>query len=648
LQVSRRCRPLIAAAAAVAAVAWAPVGGHTQALSPTLPPNTQTPNSGVLGPPDAMAQAVIPDPNAAFLPPNTSQQQRLRRRRGQTQDQTLGAGTFAAPSRIGATPQYGSPQGFGAATSGFDSMNLPKDKKKKLQAQVPTMPRPGVPVPETTFDPLATTQFAVPAPPPTTTAAKTPAPPTQVYPTKAAARHGAVMPPLYTPLPIDNVPSEVHPQPASTRPGAALPVPAPIELPAYTGTASASTPTLGTQPINTLPLGAPTLPSLPTLSNTDPYSPVGIRGGSFMFFPAVEFDSAYSTNPQAIPGGSGSPYFIVAPELQVQSLWSRHSLTANIVGTYYDYTNNSFTPSLNRPYLNSRIDGRIDVTRDTQVLLENRVIVSTDNPGSPNIQAGLARLPIDTTVGGTAGVVQNFNPVILTLRGTIDRTEYQQSVLTDGETSSNADRNLNQYAAIGRVGFDLNTGLIPFVEVQGDQRIYDETIDAGGNMRNSTGVAGKVGATVSIVNTLSGEMAVGYLARNYVDPTLSNIAGFTFDGTITWQATALTSAKFIASSVVNESTLTGVSGSFSHDVGMQVDHAFRRYLIATFKVGVGQDDYVGGNRVDNRYYVSGGITYKFNRDVWLRGEVRHDWLRSDAPDVAYNATSFLLGIRLQR
>ncbi len=138
----------------------------------------------------------------------------------------------------------------------------------------------------------------------------------------------------------------------------------------------------------------------------------------------------------------------MAPELQVQSDWSRHSLTANIVGSYTDYTNGSFMPSLNRPYLNSKIDGRIDVTRDTQIILENRVIVSTDNPGSPNLQAGLASLPIDTTVGGTLGVVQNFNRLIVSLKGTFDRVQYKNSTLTDGETSSNADRNFNQYAGI--------------------------------------------------------------------------------------------------------------------------------------------------------------------------------------------------------
>jgi hypothetical protein len=645
LRVSRRCRPLIAAAVAVTAVALAPVAGRAQALPPAPTSTTQTPSSGVLGTPDALAQAVIPDPNAGLLAPNTSQR-RLRRPGDQTQDQAPAADTVA-PSRIGATPVYGSPQGFGAANTGFDSMNLPKSKKKKLQAQVPVAPSPGVttPVPETTFDPLATTQYSMPPPTPLTPAQIQPPTP-EVYPSKAANRPGAQLPPLYQPPPVDNVPAEVHPLAAANRPGATLPV-APALDAVDVAQAAASTPTLGTAPLNTYPLGTPTLRPLP-VADTDPFAPIGLRGGSFIFLPAVELSTGYSTNPQAIPGGPGSPYFIVAPELQVQSDWSRHSLTANIVGSYTDYTNNSFVPSLNRPYLNSKIDGRIDVTHDTQIVLENRVIVSTDNPGSPNIAAGLARLPIDTTVGGTAGVVQNFNPLILSLKGTVDRTEYQDSTLTNGATASNADRDLNQYAGIGRVGFDLNTGVIPFLEVQGDQRVYDQTIDAGGNQRNSTGASVKAGATVNLVNDLTGEMAAGYLERTYIDPTLPRIAGATLDGSLLWQATALTSAKFTASSVVNESTLTDVSGSFSRDVNVQVDHAFRRWLIGTAKLGYGQDDYVGEQRIDNRYFASIGATYKFNRDLWLKGELRHDWLNSSQPNASYQATSVLLGLRLQR
>jgi hypothetical protein len=630
-------------AAAVAAVVSAPVASWAQA-----PP--QAPNAGVLTPSGGMSAAAIPDPNAALLQPslqgNPAKPPRFRRPGDMAQDQAPATDKFTAPSRIGATPVYGSPAGFGAGDTGFDSSNTPKSKKKAVKAKAPPAPGPGVSVPESTFDPLSTTQFSAPAQPTTMQPLAAPAPAqpaaSEVYPAKAAARPGAVLPPPTLPVPIGNVPPEVYPLVAAHRAGATVPVPLPLDA-----DASVSTPPPGTQPISTLPLGTRALRLLP-LGDGDAYSPLGIRGGSFMFFPAVELATAYSNNPQSIPHGGGSPYFVVAPELLVQSDWSRHALTASVIGSYTDYTNGSFVPSLNRPYLNSKIDGRIDVTRDTQIVLENRLLVSTDNPGSPNLPAGLAKLPVDTTLGGTLGIVQNFNRLIVSLKGTFDRVQYQNSVLTDGETASNADRDLNQYAGIARVGFDLDAGVKPFVEVQQDARVYDEQFDSGGQQRSSIGTSVKAGATVDLFGSLSGAMAVGYLDRTYQDPTLPKLSGVIADGALIWRATALTTATLTASSLVSESTIPGVSGELSRDVGVEVDQAFRRWLIGTLKLGHGQDNYVGEGRLDNRYFASVGMTYKLNRDIWLRTEVREDRLNSNFSGASYWATSVLAGVRLQR
>jgi hypothetical protein len=631
-------------AAAIAATALAPVAGRAQA------PPQQTQNPGGLTPTNGMLAAAIADPNAALLQPsllgNPAKPLRFRRSGDMAQDQAPTTGQFTAPSRIGATPVYGSPAGFGAGDTGFDSSNTPTSKKKALKAKAPPAPGPGVNVPQTTFDPLSTTQFSAPAKPTTMQPLAAPAaalpPPPVVYPAKAAARPGAVLPPPVQPVPIGNVPPEVYPLAAAHRAGGTVPVPPPIDA-----DASVSTPPPGTQPISTLPLGTRAQRLLP-LGDGDAYSPLGIRGGSFIFFPAVELSTAYASNPQAIPHGAGSPYFVVAPELLVQSDWSRHALTATIAGSYTDYTNTSFVPSLNRPYLNSKIDGRIDVTRDTQIVLENRLLVSTDNPGSPNLQAGLASLPIDTTLGGTLGVVQNFNRLIVSLKGTFDRVQYQNSTLTDGETASNADRDLNQYAGIAHVGFDLDAGVKPFVEVQQDARVYDQQFDSGGQQRSSQGTSVKAGATVDLFGTLSGAMAVGYLDRTYQDPTLPKVSGLIADGALIWQATALTSAKVTATSLVSESTVFGVSGELSRDLAIEVDHAFRRWLVGTLQVGYGQDDYVGEGRLDNRYFASIGMIYKLNRDIWLKTEVRQNWLQSNFSGASYQSTSVLAGVRLQR
>jgi hypothetical protein len=58
------------------------------------------------------------------------------------------------------------------------------------------------------------------------------------------------------------------------------------------------------------------------------------------------------------------------------------------------------------------------------------------------LQAGLAKLPIYVTGGGTIGLGQRFNRFDVSIKGDVSRTIYQESTLTDGSTASNDDRNL--------------------------------------------------------------------------------------------------------------------------------------------------------------------------------------------------------------
>src|SRR5262249_17157329 len=169
-------------------------------------------------------------------------------------------------------------------------------------------------------------------------------------------------------------------------------------------------------------------PALPArrrlMPDEDFFAPTGLHAGTFLLRPAVETSVGYDSNPARSATGKSSWFAVAAPALLASSNWSRHELTATIRGSYTDYESAS---SLNRPSLDARVDGRVDVTPLTRVDLETRVIVGTDNPGSPNIQAGLAKLPIYTTVGGTAGLGQRFNRVDVTLKGGADRTVYEQS-----------------------------------------------------------------------------------------------------------------------------------------------------------------------------------------------------------------------------
>ena len=557
--------------------------------------------------------------------------------------------TFA-PNRIGATPTYGSPSGLGAADTGFDSLNVPRAKRKKPAP--PPVLRTIVPQPpETTFTPVPTYNPAI-APPPAPQQIKVPPP--EVYPLRAAMRVGATLPPPPPPLQeelVNNPPPEVHPLAAANRPGSSLAAPGPqfytYAVSSYLPDYVANPPPPNLQPPNTFALGQRPQRLLPILAEPDPYAALGIRAGSFILLPSLDFSGAASTNPEHIPGGPPAAYVVAAPELIVRSDWERHSLTADIAGSWTQYTQD-LVPSLNVPYMNSRVDGRIDVTRDTAINLQLRGIINTDNPGSPNTQFGVAQLPINFDVGQTVGITQQFNRLSVSFKGTFDRTTYNPSLLTDGEYSTNADRNFDQYGGIGRIAYELDPGLRPFVQVEGDQRVHDEPFDRNNLQRELVGIAGKVGAAVNMFGSLTGEMAIGYVDRVYKDPTLPNVAGVIGDGAVLWQPSALTSAKLSATSQIYETTFNGASGQFSRDLTLEVDHAFRYWLIGILKGGYGNDVYPGSGLQDNRWFASIGAVYKLTREWQLNATVRQDWQIATQPTFTYNATSVLLGVRAQR
>jgi hypothetical protein len=57
---------------------------------------------------------------------------------------------------------------------------------------------------------------------------------------------------------------------------------------------------------------------------------------------------------------------------------------------------------------------------------------------------------------------------------------------------------------------------------------------------------------------------------------------------------------------------------------------------------------VGSPRADERYATAALITYKLTRELWLKGEYRHEWRHSNVAGNDYRADVVLVGARLQR
>ena len=416
--------------------------------------------------------------------------------------------------------------------------------------------------------------------------------------------------------------------------------PAPVQAPAL----PADSVTTGSVGPPYAPPYTPPARTRSTQPELDPYEPLGIRAGSFILRPAIDLTAGYDSNPEREPSGKSSPFYVVAPELKAISDWERHSFRASLRGSYDGYTE---LPSLNRPFFESILDGRIDVTSQTRVELQNRFQYTTDIPGTPNFEADVAHPTPYTNLGGTAGLFHRFNRLEVGGKASIDRTSYQDSESTDGVTISNEERNFTTHGLELRGSYEWSPGIEPFIAVAADKRVYDLSADSFGISRDSAGLTPRIGTSFELSRQLTGEASVGYMTRNYEDPQLKDMNGIVADASLIWTATALTKLTFTARSSVYESTDPEVSGVLSRDLGVQVDHSFRDWLIGTLKFGYGLDDYVGTAQVDNRFSAGAGLTYKMNRNVQWKGEVRREQRNSNLAGDDYAANIFLLGLRLQ-
>src|ERR1700761_6537133 len=490
-----------------------------------------------------------------------------------------------APSRIGQIPEYGLPPASGAAETGYDSLNRAKKKPKYYPGQAKPKPPagPGRPVPKPA--PVNRAGYLRLSVPPSQSATNQPTPP--------------------------GMPDTPPGQPPRAR----------------------------------LPL------------DTDPFGAVGDYAGSFLIKSAVEVSGGYDTNPGRTSEPHGLPFWVVAPEFLAVSDWERHALVADLRGSFTGYGGDlppsvaglvsSAPTDVSRPSFTGHVDGRIDVSQYTQLTSQVRLLVSTDNPGSPNVQAGLARYPIYTTLGGSFGLDQNFNRLDVAVGGTVDRTVYQNSTLTDGSTATNDDRNFNQYGGVGRISYEVSPGLKPFVEAEGDTRVHDVQFDRFGYQRDSDGGYGKAGTSFELTRILTGEISIGYAVRDYVDPRLNRLEGLLTAASLTWTATPLTTAKFYSTTSIDETTLPGTSGVLTRLYTFEVDHDFRRWLTAIGKFTYGTMDYQGDGRTDNVYTIEGDVVYKLTRNFWIKGTLSRSILDSNISGASSASTVAMVGVRAQ-
>lgn len=381
------------------------------------------------------------------------------------------------------------------------------------------------------------------------------------------------------------------------------------------------------------------------LAIDEAYAPLGLKVGTFTVLPVFQQSVGYDTNPDQITPNRarGSLALRTEGELAFRSDWSAHELAGELRGGYLDFPDNQ---AASRPNGAGVVRLRVDANRSTTVDAETRFLVDTQRPGSPDINATLSNRPIVATYGATLGVTETFNRLQLSLRGLVDRSEFENATLSNGAILSQSDRNLNQYGLRLRAAYELSPAISPFVDVLADTRIYDQRIDAGGVRRDSDGVTVTGGARVALTRFVSGEVSAGFQHRTYVDPSLRDLTAPIVNAALIWTASPLTTVRLNAATGIVETAVPGSSGVLTRAVTLEVQHDLLRNLSITLGGSFVGNDYDRTSITERGFSATARLDYRFNRWLSARGSYIYQQVDSSAAGSSFSANTWLLGLRV--
>ncbi|KQP61025.1 hypothetical protein ASG40_17455 [Methylobacterium sp. Leaf399] len=377
----------------------------------------------------------------------------------------------------------------------------------------------------------------------------------------------------------------------------------------------------------------------------DAYAPLGLRLGTFTVLPSVQQSIGYDTNPEQVVNRAARSSLALRTEgdLNFRSDWSAHELAGELRAGYNTYPDNE---AADRPNGAGNVRLRIDANRDTRIDVEGRFLVDTLRAGSPDLNATVAGRPIVASYGTTVGVTETFNRLQVSLRGLVDRSEFEDARLTNGTILSQADRNLNQYGLRMRAAYEISPVISPFVDVLGNTRVYDQRTDFNGIRRDSDGVTLSAGAVFALTRLVSGEVSAGFEHRTYDDPRLRDLTSPVVNASLIWTASPLTTVRLTAAAGIVETSLPGSSGVRTQAGTLEVQHDLLRNLSITVGAGYLASDYDRLAINERGFSATARLDYRFNRWLTMRGSYIYQQIDSSTSGSSFSGNTWLLGLRV--
>lgn len=368
------------------------------------------------------------------------------------------------------------------------------------------------------------------------------------------------------------------------------------------------------------------------------YSPVGIRYGSFLFYPALLSSVSYDDNITAVGVDPKSDWiFKFRPTLDIKSDWSRHYLAFTVgaeSATYAKYSDADYVDA----FAGGR--GRLDITPDMSVSTYLNYLYGHETPGDGETFTGVQEPVAFDRVDGGIKLDNRFNRLWTSTGFSARWEDFEQWV--DGEFIDQTYRNGTTYNAFGRVGYDISPLTSVFTQLAYEWTDFEDSRYDGDQYTAA------VGLKFEPSRLLRGEFYVGYLDWTSDSGFLADVSGFYFGGDLAWFATPLLTVTFTADRKIDGSTYQGGSSVLTSDYGVRADYELRRNIILSALFAYREQQYEDADRTDDKYTYGASVRYLINRYLSSTLNYRYTDFTTDGEGVdPYTRNVVTLGLKLQ-
>ena len=363
------------------------------------------------------------------------------------------------------------------------------------------------------------------------------------------------------------------------------------------------------------------------------YDPVGVRLGSFFFYPSLGVGESYNNNIYATESNTKNDYITtVAPNLLLQSNWGRHELHAKATGDFGLYK--TFTTENYEDYT-AETGGRLDVSRDQALTGSASYAHLHEDRSSPDDVGGTKPTTYERA-GLNAKYNQRFNRLGAQVEVRGDHLTFNDVPLFGGGTLDSSDRDRFETEGALRVSYNFLPTTAVFMRGSYSRDIYDHTPDDNGFDRDSRGYRIDTGVNIDLTEILKLEASVGYLNDAFDDPRLKTVSDAAGTLLATWNITRLTTMKANFQRTVTPTTLDDASAEVDTGGFISLDHELLRNLTLSARFGYTNTTFEGITRVDNTILGAFSARYLLFQGAAVTAAYQRDDRSSNSQGAGYN------------